>query len=262
MNSFHKLLNDLHAGFIYTFNSAAESLFLSLSNNISNEKILEMQKAVVFDLKELDNFPVVDFTKFGFIGLPYEKVWVEAGLEHDANNRMGAFIERRKENVCGVEIEFHDWLLFIWSSAKKHWSFNNALTTWNSQRGMEVSVAILHDGIPGDIYGEWAGCVYAAFLAARCKNVEKVENKPSALKLKRSKEKGQFPVFSDWTLHIIPSEKEQGEHTGGSHASPRTHLRRGHIREYRPGLFTWVQDTIVGAGPIEVRKDYEVRSNK
>jgi len=45
----------------------------------------------------------------------------------------------------------------------------------------------------------------------------------------------------------------------GTHASPALHLRRGHARQYSPGLYTWVQPCIVGNKKDGlVHKDYAV----
>lgn len=66
------------------------------------------------------------------------------------------------------------------------------------------------------------------------------------------------PLFSTWTLSInIPKERRESVALGCSHASPRVHLRRGHPREYRPGLWTWVQPCAVGAKENGmIHKDY------
>ncbi len=47
---------------------------------------------------------------------------------------------------------------------------------------------------------------------------------------------------------------------GGTHASPRLHLRRGHPRQYAPGKYCWVQPCVVGnkaAGMVH--KDYAIK---
>ena len=46
---------------------------------------------------------------------------------------------------------------------------------------------------------------------------------------------------------------------GGSHASPRPHLRRGHVRHFEDGSTTWVSPCFVNGEPIEARKAYIVR---
>lgn len=46
---------------------------------------------------------------------------------------------------------------------------------------------------------------------------------------------------------------------GGTHASPRLHLRRGHWRKYKSGIERWIKPTWVGDKDLGViHKDYEV----
>jgi len=95
----------------------------------------------------------------------------------------------------------------------------------------------------------------------RCTNVNKREHKPDS-KLQQSRARdGKGPLFSYWTLHICGESR----HTVGgigSHNSPRLHIRRGHIREYKTGLFTWVQSCLVGNGDSGyVHKDYHVEAH-
>ena len=47
---------------------------------------------------------------------------------------------------------------------------------------------------------------------------------------------------------------------GGTHASPRVHLRRGHIRKIADGRTVWVQACVVGSKHGMVLKDYKLRS--
>jgi len=92
--------------------------------------------------------------------------------------------------------------------------------------------------------------------ALACKNVQAVENPPTFTQ-RRAAAKRKRPIFSTWTLHLKPSGP-RADH-GGTHASPRVHLRRGHVREYAPGKFTWVQPAVVGRPELGmVHKDYRV----
>lgn len=56
---------------------------------------------------------------------------------------------------------------------------------------------------------------------------------------------GKAPSY-DWkTVYIEPS-KPQSESKGGTHASPRQHDRRGHLRRLRSGKNVWVKPCKVG----------------
>lgn len=60
--------------------------------------------------------------------------------------------------------------------------------------------------------------------------------------------KGKKPLF-DWRVidvtanHIV---SEPGAPTGRTHASPRRHVRRGHLRKYRNGKMVWIKEMMVG----------------
>ncbi len=92
-----------------------------------------------------------------------------------------------------------------------------------------------------------------------CSNVIQVENTPAKMTNRRRIEKGKIPFFTYRTLHIT-GENESGGEATGTHASPRLHFRRGHIRRISDDRRVWVRSCLVGdktkgfAG-----KDYKVR---
>lgn len=103
--------------------------------------------------------------------------------------------------------------------------------------------------------------VAALMEVIACSNVEIIENKAPAFINRKRKEKNKQPFYSFKTLHIKPTEKKTqiANREKGTHASPRVHLRRGHIRKLSPNKRVWVQACVVGskeAGVVE--KDYRV----
>jgi hypothetical protein len=61
------------------------------------------------------------------------------------------------------------------------------------------------------------------------------------------------------TLELVaPSTRQERIELSGTHASPRLHLRRGHIRRLDESRTVWVQSCVVGAEPGAVLKDYRV----
>jgi len=75
---------------------------------------------------------------------------------------------------------------------------------------------------------------------------------------KRLQAKGKAPLFSWHTVKIEPPTPKQ-EHRGGTHATPRLHDRRGHLRRLANGKTCWVRACKVGdASKGVVFKDYEV----
>ena len=79
-----------------------------------------------------------------------------------------------------------------------------------------------------------------------CCNVALVDHPPPKFINAKRIAKGKVPFFSYRTLHIIAGEKA-AKPTGASasHASPRLHLRRGHIRRLGERRI-WVSASLVG----------------
>lgn len=67
-------------------------------------------------------------------------------------------------------------------------------------------------------------------------------------------------LFDYHVLMIRPgAERHEGNPLGGSHASPRTHLRRGHIRQHQTAGRIWVNSCVVNPTAIgTVNKDYRI----
>lgn len=95
----------------------------------------------------------------------------------------------------------------------------------------------------------------AKFLTAlNCINVERVEHTPSAALQRARQRRGKRPLFSYWTLHLRPNKASSD--LGGTHASPRVHLVRGHAQRYS-GAWKWKQPYAKGNKDLGmVHKDY------
>ncbi len=83
-----------------------------------------------------------------------------------------------------------------------------------------------------------------------CSNVVLVDNvPPKFINLKRAK-KSKVPFFSFKTLHIRNDSRDEtrSSQVKGTHASPRLHLRRGHIRRLPPDgqRRIWIVASLVG----------------
>ena len=95
-----------------------------------------------------------------------------------------------------------------------------------------------------DIEGE-AVAVLLLMAALSCGNIQTAEvPAPDRLNLKRVRS-GKQPFFSYWVLLIDEPSTHGKACGGGKHASPRAHLRRGHIRRL-PNKRIWVNSSIVG----------------
>lgn len=94
--------------------------------------------------------------------------------------------------------------------------------------------------------------------ALSCSNIEIVDfaKAPEKLNKKRAS-KSKPPIFTYKTL-AISGGRSKTSHLGGSHSSPRVHLRRGHIRRL-PDKNVWVNACVVGdKSKGIVHKDYAV----
>lgn len=103
-----------------------------------------------------------------------------------------------------------------------------------------------------------------AFLSAlHCSNVARREELPNPKLQKARARRGKAPLFSTWTLELSFNDSSRSgiASSGGTHASPRLHLRRGHPREYAPEKWTWVQPHVVGNKSMGmVHKDYALET--
>jgi len=97
-----------------------------------------------------------------------------------------------------------------------------------------------------------------ACAVLNCANVETLEIKPSSTANARRSASKKTPFFTYKVLQIAAHNRGL-ENLGGSNASPRTHLRRGHIRRLE-NKTTWVRASMVNPGSDKgrVEKDYKL----
>lgn len=84
--------------------------------------------------------------------------------------------------------------------------------------------------------------------------------KPTFTNLRKIKQ-GKVPTY-EWRTVVIEPVQANREHQGGTHASPRLHDRRGHLRRLRSGKNVWVRECKVG-DPSKgvVFHDYKVKAS-
>lgn len=205
------------------------------------------QRAICFDAGAIDSFHglrIIDELSV----LPYDDCWFECDRIIDGYQVTLGVLASKIENGF-------DALVFTRLSDGWCYSF-----FFRTEVGKSQSDAV---GIDSKNSGEVEmakmaiGFVRAFLSALNCTNVRRVEHKPDAKLQKARAKRGKQPLFSYWTLELDLSRPESSERLGGTHASPRLHLRRGHPRQYAAGKWTWVQPCVVGnkaAGMIH--KDY------
>lgn len=110
-----------------------------------------------------------------------------------------------------------------------------------------------------DITSEWSS-VLELCEALTCSNVgtEKIQSVPASVNAKRVRD-NKLPLYDAWCLTVeTPSSRAGAAHGGyGGHASPREHLRRGHIRRLDADRSVWVNAHVVGTGG-RIDKNYRV----
>lgn len=110
-----------------------------------------------------------------------------------------------------------------------------------------------------DTHGEMsAACEF--LCAMSCSNAEPKDGPHPGEKLNKKREKrGKTPFFTYKELTIVANGPAPLDDQGGSHASPRVHLRRGHIRRLAHKT-VWVNAAVVGdKSRGMVSKDYRVQ---
>lgn len=134
------------------------------------------------------------------------------------------------------------------------------------QAQLGLSFEAIKDSTLNDSIDE-LGATWDLLAALNCRNVGvRCQEAPAALNKKRLKS-GKLPfrdtLFLDIAVDSAPRDTGRSSGTGG-HASPRAHLRRGHIRrlpatEKRDSRSLWINATHVGQG-VATAKTYRVRS--
>ncbi len=226
------------------------------------------------DAMSVDDFKVIT----ELVRLPFSTCWFEWDLGIE---RWGALVF---EDECNVPIpEVIDQAcrgrtlsLFLWVSvpnqAEGEFGFVGVTMVTLLHAGAiagnpKADMVLRFDPAAGlkQDEAEFACTVICKFLSAlHCKNISRLEHKPDSARQKRRAKQGRAALFSYWTLHVELSRgTTERADKGGTHASPRVHLRRGHPREYKPGEWTWVQPHVVGNKELGmVHKDYAVKGNK
>lgn len=116
---------------------------------------------------------------------------------------------------------------------------------------------------PGGDYADEIGSLLCLLNVLQCKNVHIEKSEPKSLK--KTIAAGRKKALPFDTYHLltisVPSKSNVLYSSGGSHRSPREHLRRGHIRLLSDRRKVWVNATVVAAGRGSgvVTKDYAVR---
>lgn len=216
----------------------------------------EIEKAISFHMGRVEGLQCIDPIS-ELIRLPFHVCWFECvNISKEYSETYGVLAtEIEEEIVLDIfckKTNHKIWEIFGYSSLKK--DTNNRISFCVGPKEIYKTDHSKHytnfiDAITFDV---------GRFLSAlNCQNVKRVEHKPDAALNKARQKRGKLPLFSFWTLELDFDRSQRGQSCGGTHASPRLHLRRGHPRQYAPGVWTWVQPHVVGNKNLGiVHKDY------
>lgn len=246
MNHLHKMIESYKSGHMSVDSE------MTLDAEKANLQFIShhVLSAICFDAGDvvdvLHNFDVLP----DIVRLPYDQCWIEFGISKHA---MAANVGL----ICTLCVQDSPTQITIipFTLRGGSWTCASAIIV-KIERG---SVTYALPPTSHKWFEAIASAVCKFLSAMNCTNVFKTEEMPSPALNKARLRRGKQPLFSTWTLSIsIPKERRDFVALGGSHASPRVHLRRGHPREYKPGLWTWVQPCAVGAKENGmIHKDYK-----
>ncbi|CAN7335336.1 hypothetical protein LJR034_001718 [Caballeronia sp. LjRoot34] len=127
--------------------------------------------------------------------------------------------------------------------------FAETVARFNGDEALALSQVIVdaHDEV---------GMVVQACTVLNCTNVQTVDVPPGRASNAVRTARNQTPFYTYKVLQL-KAEAPAAHPAGGTHASPRAHLRRGHIRRL-PDKTTWVRASFVNPGSERgvVDKDY------
>ena len=207
------------------------------------------EKAPCFWMGDIDAVSELKVAPHYLVRMPFPTCWFEGQVIAPTGKQaiIGMLATETPGTSCIAEV-------LIFMRYERGWALMLG-ASFNLDGGVCVT------GTDRGALSQAAYVMYAlkAFLCAiNCTNISRREHEPDAALQKTRTKKGKAPIFSYWTLELN-GRSEAGPILGGTHASPRVHLRRGHPRQYAPGKWTWVQAHAVGDKTKGmVHKDYSV----
>jgi hypothetical protein len=165
-------------------------------------------------------------------------------------------------HIYAIKKELGDFAAIVFGRNRGRWNIISCFASKYKVDHVDMTINVPSDDpMALDTCGAFMGVITSFLAALACVNVIPVETlAPAKLNKKRVK-RGKKPILSHWTLVIKNKNSTVGAVGDGTHASPRLHLRRGHIREFSPGKYTWVQPCVVGTNKDGIiTKDYKLEA--
>jgi hypothetical protein len=144
------------------------------------------------------------------------------------------------------------------------WCANGLLMTFPDATDCDHWDANPDEGLTADQQSKTMSIAYqfcVSALAALSSKGPHIRTQPAPEKLNKQRaKKGKLPIFEYHIVEIPRWARERAEAQGGTHASPRLHWRRGHVRRLAGERRTLVRAALVGVAENGfINKDYAVR---
>lgn len=227
------------------------------AKNDSLKKIIEpLKSSIKFKIRLSD---LIQKTKDPAIKLPYETTYIE--FTDNNNNCNFSLLAKSFNNGKEIVVFMYDFTYNAFTPVAvkiiiedEYFDFNNFYLDYTGHPTLTSKKTDI-DAVSTTIIS----LIHDFCETLNNCNINYIETiAPEKLNKKRTKN-GKLPIFSFKTLVIDKNEKViDKSYKGGSHASPRVHLRRGHFRKYLDKKI-WVSECVVGEKDKGiVHKDYLV----
>lgn len=214
-------------------------------------------------------------SEMGLNKLPFNTCWIETHYPEISTKSETIYLDRAR---CGVLAQgvhndidegrrYVNARLFVWGPAKQHNGINVHDTQFNCWINPKTSLwpdLIVTDPdkqlsesekeMHKDIIGRQAMAVYGALVLSLNTRWMEKEEKPAPHRLNKKRVAKGKPKVDGFTVVRAPRVAREAQ--GGTHASPRVHIRRGHVRKQRCGV-SWSEYKTIFIEPTLVNAEGE-----
>ena len=200
--------------------------------------------------------------------LPYPEMTVEFIVNRPENKKMVVVAQQPDKNsdICINTMAYSDtrkgWMFIPAAIIIKNGSIVDSdagvpfgiLSMFSDKDLEDFGIAIaLQDGI---------NPLFELLEALSCRNVSTANHQDAFKDNNKRIKDGKLPFYETKMLVIDTQYTPEGKTGNGgvSHASPRQHLRRGHIRRHATAGNIWIQSSVVGdPAKGSINKSYRVK---
>lgn len=198
---------------------------------------------------------------FPVMALEYSKPVIEDTDSEMSYSKRIVIAEEKEDRIDVSEVCYSDSMK-RWAIFPDVWIPRRGAIKKRDGEATVFTVAYVNDPSQEPDFADGVSALFDLLNALSCRNVH-LEKSPAKANKQGKKVKTALP-FDDYhflTVDVPGKAGVRGEGLGGSHRSPREHLRRGHIRRLDSGPI-WVNACVVNAGiGSKVGKSYLVRKS-